>query len=50
MSGTFVFLFLIGRGGAVISIMRGSFLFRSGLGWVFSLGLVQAHVSRFARF
>ena len=32
------------------ALMTGMFLFRAGLGWVNSLGLVQAHVSRFARF
>ena len=46
MKGILVFLFLITRGG----MMGAAILFRSGLGWGNSLGFVQAHVSRVARF
>ena len=45
-----VFPFLIPKGGYVIKMMRDTFLIRSGLEWGNSLGFVQAHVSRFARF
>ena len=36
-------------GGVVIMLMGVLFLNMTGLGWVISLGAVQAHVSRFAR-
>ena len=46
----FVFLFLVQRGDGVIRMMGVIILLRSGLGLGNSLGFVQAHVSRFARF
>ena len=45
-----VFPFLITGGGVVIRMMGDIVLLRSGLGLGNSLGFVQAHVSRFARF
>ena len=45
-----VFPFLITRGGVLIRMMGEKILLRSGLGLGNSLGFVQAHVSRFARF
>ena len=45
-----VFPFLITRGGVVIKMKGDVILLRTGLGLGNSMGFVQAHVSRFARF
>ena len=45
-----LFPLLFVRGGDTIRMMEVMFQLRSGLGLGNSLGFVQAHVSRFARF